>query len=238
MNHKTAQKQSLDKCLTIIEPRKTTPTHETRNMSSHFFAYISKIRWILRWGLKRNAIPENVMEHSWEVATIAHVMAILGNKRFNKRYDVNLVATTALYHDVSEVITGDMPTPIKYHSEGMQKAFKEVELQAEKELVALLPEDLKEEYSNIIISSNVDPDVHRLIKGADTISAFLKCQAEIKAGNTEFSKAAHDVATRLKNFQLPEANAFLDIFAPSYQLTLDELLNGGEKIRALQTNTL
>ena len=204
---------------------------------SHFFAYISKIRWILRWGLKRNAIPENVMEHSWEVATIAHVMAVIGNTRFNRQYDPNLVATTALYHDVSEVITGDMPTPIKYHSKGMQKAFKEVELQAEKELVDLLPEDIRTAFDPLIISKNIPDDVQRLIKGADTIAAFLKCQAELKAGNHEFTKAAEDIAARLKNFQLPEVDAFLDIFAGSYQLTLDELLNGSEKIRALPIQT-
>ena len=201
--------------------------------TSHFFAYISKIRWIQRWGLKRNAIPENVMEHSWEVATIAHVLALIGNKRFSRQYDVNLVATTALYHDVSEVITGDMPTPIKYHSEGMQRAFKDVEQQAEKELVALLPEELQDAFEHLIVSSNVPHDIHILIKGADTLAAYLKCQAELKAGNCEFSKAAEDIEQRLKNFHLPEVDYFLEMFAPSYQLTLDELLNNSNKIRVL-----
>lgn len=208
-----------------------------RSKQSHFFAYISKIRWILRWGLKRNAISENVMEHSWEVATIAHVMAVLGNKRFNRNYDPFLIATTALYHDVSEVITGDMPTPIKYHSKSMQNAFKEVELQAEKELVDLLPDDIRETFEKLIVSKNIPEDVQRLIKGADTIAAYLKCQAELKAGNSEFTKAAEDTAERLKNFQLPEVDAFLEIFSGSYQLTLDELLNGSEKIRALPIRT-
>lgn len=202
-------------------------------MKSHFFAYISKIRWIIRWGLKRNAIPENVMEHSWEVATIAHVLAVIGNKRFGASYDVNAVATTALYHDVSEVITGDMPTPIKYHSSGMQKAFKEVEVQAEWELVELLPEDLQEDFASLVISSRVPKEVARLIKGADTIAAFLKCQEELKAGNSEFSKAAEDIAARLDGFAMPEVNVFLDVFAPSYKLTLDELLNGNDKVRRL-----
>lgn len=200
---------------------------------SHFFAYISKIRWVIRWGLKRNAIPENVMEHSWEVATISHAMAIIGNKRYGQHYDAHLVATAALYHDVSEVITGDMPTPIKYHSHGMQKAFKEVEVQAEKELVNLLPEDMRDDFEALLVSSNIPEDVKRLIKGADTISAFLKCQAELKAGNSEFSKAAEDIAVRLENFNMPEVNAFLEIFVPSYQLTLDELLNGSDKVRKL-----
>ncbi|TQV84382.1 5'-deoxynucleotidase [Aliikangiella coralliicola] len=200
---------------------------------SHFFAYISKIRWIIRWGLKRNAIPENVMEHSWEVSTIAHAMALISNKRFGGQYDANLVATTALYHDVSEVITGDMPTPIKYHSAGMQKAFKDVEIQAERELIGLLPDDLKEDFTSLVVTSEISPDILRIIKGADTVAAFLKCQEELKAGNSEFSKAAEDIAARLSGFNMPEVNAFLEIFAPSYKLTLDELLNGGEKVRTL-----
>jgi 5'-deoxynucleotidase len=200
---------------------------------SHFFAYISKIRWVIRWGLKRNAIPENVMEHSWEVSTIAHVMAIIGNKRFRANYDANLVATTALYHDVSEVITGDMPTPIKYHSTGMQKAFKEVEVQAERELLSLLPDYMQSDFETLLVSSSVPDYVKKLIKGADTISAYLKCQAELKAGNSEFSKAAEDIAARLQGFNMPEVEEFLSVFVPSYQLTLDELLNGSEKIRNL-----
>lgn len=202
-------------------------------IESHFFAYISKIRWVIRWGLKRNAIPENVMEHSWEVSTIAHVMALIGNQRFDKEYDANLVATTALYHDVSEVITGDMPTPIKYHSRGMQKAFKEVEIQAERELLSLLPADLRDNFEPLLVSSCVPDYVKDLIKGADTIAAYLKCQAELKAGNNEFSKAAEDISARLQGFNMEEVNAFLKLFVPSYQLTLDELLNGGEKIRNL-----
>lgn len=203
------------------------------NVESHFFAYISKIRWIMRWGLKRNAIPENVMEHSWEVSTIAHAMALIGNVRFGEQYDANLVATTALYHDVSEVITGDMPTPIKYHSQAMQRAFKDVEIQAERELLNLLPSDLKPSFESLLVVSTIPDYVKKIIKGADTISAFLKCQAELKAGNNEFSKAAEDIAARLHGFAMQEVDEFLKVFVPSYQLTLDELLNGNEKVRSL-----
>lgn len=201
--------------------------------ASHFFAYISKIRWIVRWGLKRNAIPENVMEHSWEVATIAHALALISNRRFGAHYDANAVATAALYHDVSEVITGDMPTPIKYHSKGMQTAFKEVEVQAERELIALLPADLQADFAPLVVSSQVPKEIKALIKGADTIAAFLKCQEELKAGNGEFSKAAEDIAMRLKSSNIPAVDVFLDVFAPSYKLTLDELLNGNQKVRTL-----
>jgi Predicted hydrolases of HD superfamily len=174
------------------------------------------------------------MEHSWEVATIAHALAVLGNRRFGQHYDVYRVATAALYHDVSEVITGDMPTPIKYHSPGMQKAFKEVEVQAERELISLLPEDLRDDYRSLVVSADVPEDIKKLIKGADTISAFLKCQEELKAGNNEFSKAIEDIAARIAGFNMPEVDAFLEIFAPSYKLTLDELLNGNDKVRKLR----
>lgn len=198
---------------------------------SHFFAYISKIRWIFRWGLKRNAISENVMEHSWEVATIAHALAVIGNTRYDANYDINRIATAALYHDVSEVITGDMPTPIKYHSEGMQKAFKQVEEQAERELIELLPPDLREAFTPLVVASEMSFEVRKIIKAADTIAALLKCQEEIKAGNQEFSKAIDDVSVRLECMNMPEVNEFLEIFVPSYNLTLDELLNGSEKVR-------
>jgi len=126
-----------------------------------------------------------------------------------------------------------MPTPIKYHSIGMQKAFKEVEVQAERELLSLLPDDIQADFETLLVSTSIPVYVKKLIKGADTISAYLKCQAELKAGNSEFSKAAEDIAARLQGFNMPEVEAFLSVFVPSYQLTLDELLNGNEKIRNL-----
>lgn len=194
-------------------------------MKSHFFAYINKIRWIVRWGLKSNVVPENVMEHSWEVSAIAHALGIIRNRVYGGSVDVHKLATAALYHDCSEVITGDMPTPIKYHSVTIQNAYKTVEQEATLELLRFLPPELMEDFSSVMVETQLPKELLRLIKAADTIAAYLKCQAELNAGNQEFSKAADDIASRLASYQLPEVNYFLEIFAPSYQLTLDELLN-------------
>ena len=192
---------------------------------SHFFAYISKLRWIARWGLKRNAIPENVMEHSWEVATIAHALAVIRNRVYGGRVDAHRLATIALYHDCSEVITGDMPSPIKYHSSAIRDAYKAIEASAEKELVALLPAELQQDFADVMLHQRLADDEAQLVKAADTLSAYLKCQAEIAAGNREFSRAAEDIGRRLAALSLPEVDYFLKVFAPSYQLTLDELLS-------------
>lgn len=193
-------------------------------MRSHFYAYISKIRWLQRWGLKRNTVPENVMEHSWEVATIAHGLALIRNRYFDGQLDVNAIVVAAMYHDCGEVITGDMPSPIKYHSEAITQAYKSIERQAEYELLRLLPDGLKEDYEPYMIGENIPPEHHAIIKAADTIAAYLKCQMELAAGNREFSKAAEDIKKRLERLNLPEVQYFLELFVPSYALTLDELL--------------
>lgn len=193
-------------------------------MSSHFFAYISKLRWIVRWGLKRNTIHENVMEHSWEVATIAHALALIRKRVFDGSIDPNAVATAALYHDCSEVITGDLPSPVKYHSPAIQHAYQSVERAAERELVALLPTVLQKDFAALIEEERLPPEHRQLIKAADTIAAYLKCQAELTAGNREFEKAAESIKQRLMTDPLPEVDYFMTHFAPSYQLTLDELL--------------
>ena len=202
-------------------------------MKSHFFAYISKIRWITRWGLKRNAIPENVMEHSWEVSAIAHALAIIRNRVFEGNVDANAVAAAALYHDCSEVITGDMPSPIKYHSKAIQEAYKSIETKAELELVALLPEALQDDFAAVMVEDNIPRETLQLVKAADTLSAYLKCKAEMACGNTEFTKAAEDLAVRIHRYNLPEVDYFIKVFAPSYQLTLDELLYSSERQRSL-----
>ena len=193
-------------------------------MKSHFYAYISKIRWLQRWGLKRNTIPENVMEHSWEVATIAHALALIRNRYFEGDLDVNAIVVAALYHDCSEVITGDMPSPIKYHSNEITQAYKSIERKAEYELLNLLPAELQEDYKAVLIEELIPVDQKAVIKAADTISAYLKCQMEVAAGNSEFSKAIEDMKARLDAIELPEVNYFLELYASSYTLTLDELL--------------
>ncbi len=201
-------------------------------MVSHFFAYISKLRWIVRWGLKRNTIQENVMEHSWEVATLAHVLALIRNRYFDGAVDANAIAVAALYHDCAEVITGDLPSPVKYHSPAIEQAYHSIERAAEHELVGLLPAKLKIDFAALMVEDILPVEHRQIIKAADTIAAFLKCQAELKAGNNEFEKAAENIKQRLTAYRLPEVDFFLSTFAPSYQLTLDELLlrrgQGGE----------
>ncbi|HUH36724.1 MAG TPA: 5'-deoxynucleotidase, partial [Spongiibacteraceae bacterium] len=135
-------------------------------MVSHFFAYISKLRWITRWGLKRNSIHENVMEHSWEVATIAHGLALIRNRLYGGAVDANAVATAALYHDCSEVITGDLPSPVKYHSPALQSAYKSIEHAAEQELVALLPEALRADFAAVMLEGSLPREHRQLIKAA------------------------------------------------------------------------
>lgn len=194
-------------------------------MKSHFYAYISKLRWLQRWGLKRNTVNENVMEHSWEVATIAHALALIRNRYFGGTLDVNAIVVAALYHDCSEVITGDLPSPIKYHTPEITQAYKAIERQAEHELLNLLPEGLREDYRPVIVEDQLPDDHHTIIKAADTIAAYIKCHTEVAAGNREFGKAEESVKARLEQLNLPEVQFFLDTFIGSYSLTLDELLH-------------
>lgn len=193
-------------------------------MVSHFFAYLSKLRWIRRWGLKRNAIDENVMEHSWEVATIAHALALLHNRRCGGQVDANAVAAAALFHDATEVFTGDMPSPVKYHNPAITQAYKALERRAERDLLALLPSDLQADYQALLLEERV-PEQHRIfIKAADILAAYIKCEAELRAGNIEFTDAAEDIRARLQELEMPEVRYFIATFLPSYDLTLDQLL--------------
>lgn len=193
-------------------------------IKSSFYAYLSRLRWIKRWGLKRNANPENVMEHSWEVSVIAHTLALIKNRYFDGQVDAHAIATAALYHDITEVITGDLPTPIKYHSEAISNAYKQIEKQAEMELVSLLPVELKADFEALIHHENLPEEHRKIIKAADKISAYLKCQAELKAGNGEFEVAAELLAETLKASDQPEVIFFMQAFAPSCSLTLDGLM--------------
>lgn len=194
------------------------------NPVSHFFAYVSRLRWIKRWGLMRNAIEENVATHSWEVATLAHALAIIRNRHFDGRVNVDRIAAAALYHDATEVITGDMPTPVKYHSQVMREAFGDIEHKAEAELLALLPSDLRADFSPYLQESRQPAEDRELIKAADRLSAWLKCQAEVRAGNREFEPAEKQIRQRLEQEGLPEVVYFMKVFAPSYEEPLDNLL--------------
>ncbi|MCK4843157.1 MAG: 5'-deoxynucleotidase [Methylococcales bacterium] len=193
-------------------------------MKSSFYAYLSRLRWIKRWGLKRNAHEENVMEHSWEVSVIAHTLALIKNQYFDGEVDANAIATAALYHDITEVITGDLATPIKYHSKEITAAYKQIEKQAEKELIGLLPDKLQADFQVLIEHEKLPAAHEEIIKAADKISAYLKCQAELKAGNREFEIAAEKIGEVLKQSQQPEVIFFMTNFVPSCTLTLDGLM--------------
>ena len=190
-------------------------------MKSHFFAYVSRMRFIQRWALMRNTAPENVQEHSHQVAVLAHALAVIRNEKFGGAVDPGQVAVAALYHDASEILTGDMPTPIKYDNPAIQHAYKEVEAVAEKKLLHMLPQELQSVYAPILTPT--DPDVERLVKAADKLSAYIKCVEELKAGNTEFREAAAQTRKALEGYGLPEVAYFLDTFMDSFALTLDEL---------------
>ena len=190
-------------------------------MRSHFFAYISRMRFIQRWALMRNTAQENVQEHSHQVAVLAHALAVIRNEKFGGRVDPGKVAVTALYHDASEILTGDMPTPIKYHNPAIRKAYQEVETIAERRLTDMLPEELRATFGSIL--SCEDEEVRQLVKAADKLSAYIKCLEELKAGNAEFREAAAQTREALETFGLPEVAYFLENFIDSFSLTLDEL---------------
>ena len=190
-------------------------------MKSHFFAYISRMRFIQRWALMRNTAPENVQEHSHQAAVLAHALAVIRREKFGGTVDPGLVAAAALYHDASEILTGDMPTPIKYGNPAIQAAYQDVEAVAERKLLAMLPEELREAYAPVL--TEVDPEVARLVKAADKLSAYIKCVEELKAGNAEFREAAAQTRRALEGYGLPEVDCFLETFMDSVSLTLDEL---------------
>ncbi|QGX39421.1 5'-deoxynucleotidase [Permianibacter aggregans] len=192
-------------------------------MSSPFFAYLARLKFIERWGLKRNSTRENVMEHSYQVAVIAHALAMLRNARYQGTVNPDAIAVAALFHDAHEVFTGDLPSPIKYHSSAIRDAYKAIEADAQQEFLAMLPDDLRAAYAPLVLDERIPSDDHALIKAADVIAAWLKCQAELQAGNQEFRVAAEDIGNRLEAITLPEVRDFMREFAPAFQLTLDEI---------------
>ena len=189
-------------------------------IGSHFFAYLSRMRFIQRWALMRNTAPENVQEHSHQVAVLAHALAVIRNEKFGGHADPGAVAAAALYHDASEILTGDMPTPIKYDNPAIRRAYKDVEAVAEEKLLHMLPEEFRTVYAPIL---RPDGETEQLVKAADKLSAYIKCVEELKAGNNEFREAAAQTRAALEGYGLPEVVYFLETFLPSFSLTLDEL---------------
>ena len=190
-------------------------------MSSSFFAYIFRMRYIARWALMRNTRTENVEEHSYEVAVLAHALAVAGQEIFHKDVNPDRVATAALFHDAPEIITGDLPTPIKYFNPAIKSAYDQVEAVAQDKLLGMLPHELTEAYAPLLRVE--DPKVRCYIKAADKLAAWLKCLEERKAGNREFVQAEEETLHALKDMNMDEVTWFLEHMGEAFGLTLDEL---------------
>ncbi len=190
---------------------------------SHFFAYLARMKFIRRWGLMRNTNPENIQEHSLQVAMIAHGLALIRKRVYGGEINAERVMALAVYHEAGEVITGDLATPIKYFNQEIKKAFGAIETHASQRLFEMIPAELKGDYQSLLFSTEADREHWKLVKAADKISAYIKCLEELKAGNQEFSRAGAKIKQELDNISLPEVQYFLENFMPSFTLTLDEL---------------
>lgn len=189
----------------------------------HFFAMLSRMKYINRWGLMRNTKTENLAEHSYDVAVISHALAVIHNSISDTRVSPERAAALALFHDTTEIITGDMPTPIKYYSSDVRKAYTIVEDMAQKKLLSMLPDEFKKEYTALICeNSPEDAQLFKLIKAADKLSALIKCIEETKSGNSEFVQAEKSILSSLEKMKLPEIEFFIQNYLPSYRLTIDE----------------
>ena len=191
-------------------------------MKSHFFAFLRRMKFIRRWGLMRNTMPENIQEHSLEVAWIAHHLAILKNTYFGGQVDVNQAAVIAMYHEVSEIFTGDLPTPIKYFDQSIRKVYGDIELAAQRKLLDTLPLEVQPAYEPYLIEPEKS-DLWKLVKAADTMAAFFHCVTEKQAGNSEFNEAYTSTLEKLKKYEMPEVNLFLELYVDSLNLSLDQL---------------
>ena len=189
-------------------------------MQSHFYAMLSRMKNIYRWGLMRNTKTENLSEHSFETAYIAHALGIIAKVRLNKNVAPEKIAVAALFHDASEIITGDMPTPVKYDNPEIKAAYKKMESAAEEKLYSLLPEDLRSEMIGAFASE--DKETQRYVKAADKISALVKCIEELNMGNKEFAVAKESILKAIKELKMEEADIFLAEFIESFALSIDE----------------
>lgn len=196
-------------------------------MSYHFFALMSRMRYIGRWGLMRSVEQENVSEHSHMVAVLAHALAVMENEKFGGSIDVGEVAVAALYHDAPEILTGDLPTPVKYYNPEIKTAYKAVEQTSAERLLSLLPREFQDIYRPYV-SETCSPEVERVVKAADKLSAYIKCVEETKAGNHEFDDALKQVGAALEENPLKSLHYFMENFLPAFGLTLDQLQNNHE----------
>lgn len=192
-------------------------------MENGFYAMLSRMKLIKRWALMRNSMSENISEHSLEVSIIAHALAIISNCRLGNNLNAERAAAIAIYHDASEIITGDMPTPIKYYNQSIQDAYKKVEEAATERLLSMLPEDLRDYYESMFTQKEEDLYLWKLVKAADELSALIKCIEERKTGNTDFINAESSISSIINELNLPEVEIFIKEFLPAYEKSLDEL---------------
>ena len=192
-------------------------------MKKHnFFAMLSRMKYINRWGLMRNTIDENIAEHSLDTAVLAHGLAVISNTYFGGNVNVERVALLAIFHDTTEIITGDMPTPIKYFAPEIRMAYKNVEAAAGKQLLSALPKEMRYSYEDMLLPDEEEKDLWRFVKAADKLSAYIKCVEEKRMGNTDFEVAEEETLTAVKAMNMKEVDYFLEQFMPAYSLTLDE----------------
>jgi 5'-deoxynucleotidase len=192
-------------------------------MTSHFFAYLSRMKFIRRWGLMHSTYPENIQEHSLRVAQIAHALTIIRNRLFGGDLDPERTVVLALYHDTSEVLTGDLPTPVKEFNPQIKQAYHAIEAAAREKLLAMIPEVLRQDYEPYFKPREADRVHRELVRAADKLCGYLKCLEEGAAGNPEFAQAEKALRAGVERIDLPEVRYFLETFVPSFRLTLDEL---------------
>ena len=192
-------------------------------MKYNFFAYMARMKYIRRWGLMKSVTEENIAEHSAQVAQIAHALALIRNKKFGGNLNADRVASIALYHETSEVMTGDLPTPIKYYNADIKKSYKDIEHTANERLIAMIPEEFQKDYREII-EINSDSDEYAIVKAADKISAYIKCVEELQSGNREFAIAKDTLKREIDTYRrFPEVAWFCDTYLDTFSQTLDEL---------------
>ncbi|MCG9543200.1 5'-deoxynucleotidase [Vibrio sp. Isolate33] len=190
---------------------------------SHFFAHLARMKLIQRWPLMRSVSSENISEHSLQVAFVAHALALIKNKKFDGKLNPEHIALLGMYHDTSEVLTGDLPTPVKYYNPDIAQEYKKIEAAAEQRLLSMLPEEFQDDFAPFLISGTASKEEQSIVKQADTICAYLKCLEELSAGNHEYEQAKRRLEETLEQRKSAEMDYFLTTFAPSFELSLDEI---------------
>lgn len=194
-------------------------------MDNLFFAYLYRLRYIERWSLMRNVVKENVAEHSYHVAILTHALCTIANEVFGKNVPAEKAVTMALFHDATEMFTGDIPTPVKHHNPEILRNFREIEQKAAERLTAMVPEKLRSVYRPLVCGKQEDDELRKYVKAADLLDAYLKCTMELSAGNREFAVAKKQIEDAINQADMPEARYFLEHMAPGFEKTLDEMTN-------------